>query len=415
MLKILQIAIRNLTRYKRRSVLTGLLIALGVAAVIVFGSLSGTFKQMMIGQITDSMLGHVQIHRTGYVSSIDSLPLDRNIEPKAYERLVKLLDENSNIEKFAPRLKFGAMLSNYETTTNIRLNGIDPLTEAAVVPDLASRVQGGQGNGPLLGQGEILIPELLAKGLQLKIGDTVVLVANNKDGSVNGLTLKVAGLLENISGPGGRDGYIHMADAEELLRLDQPEISEVAIRLKDFDRLKETAAGLTLALQEMKNQKGQYLFEVHTWDQLSPFSSIATMIDMMAVFIKVILMAVVLVSILNIMIMSVYERVREIGTIAAIGTPPGRILWLFLTEGLALGAISSVAGAVLGSGVIGIIHFTGIEVAFGRNRVFSLFPTIEPQQVIYSCLIVIVLSAIASLQPAYKAARLEPVEALRHV
>ena len=141
MLKIIQIAIRNLTRYRRRSILTGLLIALGVAAVIVFGSISGSFKGLMIGQITDSMLGHLQIHRMGYVSSIDNLPLDRNIMPKAFQKLLPVLEGNENILAFSPRLKLGAMLSNYETTTNIRLNGIDPEKELAVVPDLASRVK----------------------------------------------------------------------------------------------------------------------------------------------------------------------------------------------------------------------------------------------------------------------------------
>ena len=251
--------------------------------------------------------------------------------------------------------------------------------------------------------------------MQIKVGDTIVLVAHNKDGSVNGINLKVSGLVESVTGPGGRDGYIHTKDAANLLRMDQPEISEIAVRLKDFGQLEKTTAGLTKTLGEMKNQKGKPIFEIHPWDQLSPFSNIAKMIDMMSLFIQVILIAVVLVSVLNIMIMSVYERVREIGTIAAIGTAPGKILALFLTEGLALGAISAVVGAALGSAVIWIVHSTGVDIAFGRGKIFSLYPTVELKQVVFSCLIVIAISALASLQPAAKAARLEPVEALRHV
>ncbi|MFH1137012.1 MAG: FtsX-like permease family protein [Pseudomonadota bacterium] len=415
MLETIKIALRNLTRYKRRSILTGLIIALGVAAVIIFSGVSGTFKRVMIGQITDSMLGHLQVHRAGYVSSIESLPLDRNIQPKAYDKLVGLLESDAAIEAFSPRLKLAAMLSNYETTTNVRLNGVDPDKEMAVAPDLVKRVMDRPESGRLPARGEILIPDFLAKGMQVKVGDTVVLVAHNKDGSVNGLNLKVAGTVENVTGPGGRDGYIHIRDAAELLRLEQLEISEVALRLKDFDRLKEASAELSTTLREIKNQKGQPLFEVHAWDQLTPFSNIVGMIDLMAVFIQVILISVVLVSVLNIMIMSVYERVREIGTIAAIGVSPGRILFLFLTEGLALGVLGSLAGAVLGGGVIGIIGLTGVDVTFGRNQVFSLFPTVDPKQMLYSCLMVIVVSALAALQPAYKASRLEPVDALRHV
>jgi putative ABC transport system permease protein len=165
----------------------------------------------------------------------------------------------------------------------------------------------------------------------------------------------------------------------------------------------------------LTNQKGQPLFEVHTWDQLSPFSNIANLIDMMSLFIQTILVAVVLVSILNIMIMSVYERIREIGTITAIGTTPAKVLALFLVEGLALGTISALAGTVLGGAIIGIVHFTGVNVTFGRGQVYSLFPTLDPRQILISALVVIVISALASLWPAAKAARLEPVDALRHV
>ena len=94
------------------------------------------------------------------------------------------------------------------------------------------------------------------------------------------------------------------------------------------------------------------IFEVDTWEKLSPFYNIARMIDMMTIFIKVMLIAVVLVSIMNVMIMAVYERVREIGTIAAIGTLPGKILTMFVMEGFSLGALGVIVGDVIGLGVI---------------------------------------------------------------
>jgi len=415
MLKIFHLAWRNLTRYKRRSLLTGLLVALGVIAVVVFGGLSESFKGLVVGEITDSMLGHLQVHRKGYVSSIENLPLDKNIPAKAYEKLRTALEGETAVSAYSPRIKFGGMLSNFETTTSIRLNGVDPDREDRVVPDLRKRITTGRRTGPLIEPGEILAPELLAKGLNLKPGDTVVLVATNLDGSVNGITLKVAGILEGVTGPGGRDGYIHIQDAAVLLRLADLEVSEVAVRLKDFDRLDESFTRLAAAVSSLKNKEGQSMFEVHTWADLSPFANIAQLIDIMTIFIKFILIAVVLVSVLNVMIMSVYERVREIGTLAAIGTTPGKILSLFLAEGLTLGLISSVIGALAGTGLLWVLNLIGVEVTFGRNKVYTLAPSAEPDQLIYVCLIVILVSALASLQPAAKAARLEPVEALRHV
>jgi len=140
------------------------------------------------------------------------------------------------------------------------------------------------------------------------------------------------------------------------------------------------------------------------------------MIDVMTMGIKVILIAVVLISILNVMMMSVYERVREIGTLAAMGTRPGRIMGLFVAEGFCLGLVSALTGAAIGRGVLWVLSLTGVDITFGRgNQVFTLAPSIAPGEVLSACLIVLGVSIMASLQPAAKAARLEPVEALRHV
>jgi len=97
---ILKIAVRNLQRYKRRTLLTSILITLGVVAVLLFVSVSGSFKSMMVGQITDSMLGHLQIHRKGYMASMDSLPLNRNMQEKQIARVKEFLDANEHVEAY---------------------------------------------------------------------------------------------------------------------------------------------------------------------------------------------------------------------------------------------------------------------------------------------------------------------------
>ncbi|MDY0312803.1 MAG: ABC transporter permease, partial [Desulfobacterales bacterium] len=215
-MKILRLAFKNLLRYKRRTLLTGLLIAVGVVAVIVFVGLSDAFKRAITGQITDSMLSHVQVHRKGYTASIDNLPLDRMLSAKAYGKLGDILGADPAVEAFSPRIRFGAMLSNYAQTTNVRLNGVDPAKEEAAAPLLAERIKDRTRTDAILAPGEVVLPEILAKGMALKAGDTVVLVANNKDGSVNGMTFIVAGMVESLMGPGGRDGYLHIDDARAL-------------------------------------------------------------------------------------------------------------------------------------------------------------------------------------------------------
>ena len=416
MIKIMRLALKNLLRYKRRTLLTGLLIAVGVVAVIVFVGMSGAFKQAIVSQITDASLSHFQVHRNGYLASIDNLPLDRMLTAASFEKLSGILSKTEGVTAFSPRIRFGAMLSNYAQTTNVRLNGIDPAKEIAALPLLASRIQGAAHADILLKPGEVLLPEVLARGMEIKTGDTIVLVANNKDGSVNGMTFQVAGVVENLMGPGGRDGYLHIDDAAALLRMETKEISEVAVRVENFDRLDEVTGRLRSVLEPMINPQNKPAFELHTWDQLTPFYNVVRMIDVMTLGVRAILIAVVLISVLNVMMMSVYERVREIGTLAAMGTPPGRIMALFVAEGFSLGLAGALAGAVFGTGLLWILNLTGVEVVFGgANQVFTLAPTIAPAEVISACLIVVGVSILASLQPAAKAARLEPVEALRHV
>jgi len=415
MFDVLRIAWRNLRRYQRRTLLTSLLITLSVVAVLLFTAASGSFRALMVGQITDSMLGHLEIHRKGYVASIDNLPLNLNMSPSQAKKAEEELNKIPQVEAWSPRVKLGAMFSNFTETTNIRLNGVDPAKEAATVPLLRGRLLEGDMSHGLVEPGKILVPELLAKGMKVKVGDAIVLVATNKDGSVNGITFTVQGILEGISGPGGRDGYINIEDARKLLRMDGPEVSEIAVRLKDPAALPRVVAQLRASLGAIKNPKGQPVFEVHSWQQLSPFSTIARMIDMLDLFIKVMLIAVVLISIMNVMIMAVYERIREIGTIMAIGTQPGRVLGLFVSEGFLLGLMGTVLGTVISLGALWVLNIYKVSFDFGRQQGLVLAPQIAVSDVVTVCVMVLLISVLASLQPAWKASRMDPISALRHV
>ncbi len=412
MLKLIKIAVRNLLRYKRRTLLTSSLISIGVMFVIVFVAASGSFKYLMIGQITDSMLGHLQIHKRGYVASIDSLPLTLNLNANQEKKLEKTLQEIPGIEAYSPRIKFGGMFSNFVETTNIRINGVYPEKEIATVPLLSSRIIQGSKS---IQKGEILIPELLANGLKVKVGDGVVVIATNKDGSVNGRQFVVGGIIESVTGPGGRDGYMHIEDAKEVLRMEEIEISEVAVRLKDFGKLNVISNKLDQVLSSELNKEGKPIFDVRTWEKLSPFYNIARMIDIMTFFIRIMLIAIVLISIMNVMIMAVFERIREIGTIAAIGTLPRKILSLFLIEGFSLGVVGAIAGNILAVIIVFIMNVIKITFNFGRQTGLELSPSIKLDDMIIISAIVIFASVIAALHPALKASRMEPVDALRHV
>jgi len=139
------------------------------------------------------------------------------------------------------------------------------------------------------------------------------------------------------------------------------------------------------------------------------------MIDLLTLFIKVILVSIVLISVLNVMVMAVYERIREIGTIAAIGTQPRRIMGLFLVEGLLLGVFGTLIGVALSLGAIFLLNIHKVTFAFGQQSHIVLAPTIGAWDVVAACVVVIVVASLASVQPAWRAARMDPIAALRHI
>jgi putative ABC transport system permease protein len=157
------------------------------------------------------------------------------------------------------------------------------------------------------------------------------------------------------------------------------------------------------------------VLEVHSWQQLSPFANIAKMIDLMTLFIKVVLVAIVLVSVMNVMVMAVYERVREIGTIAAIGTPPRRILSLFLSEGLVLALGATVVGVLISVAAVYGLNQAGITYSFGQQSAIVLVARLRAVDVATVAAMVVAIGVLATLQPAWKASRMDPIQALRHV
>ncbi len=414
MIALLKLAARNLLRYRRRTLLTAILIAVGVVALLLFVATAGSFKQVMVGGITDSMLGHLQIHHKGYTASIDNLPLNLDLKPTAIRKVETLLQSEPAIASYSERVKLGAMFSNFNESTSIRLNGVDPVAEDKTVPALRQRISEGDPKGLLVEPGQILIPDLLAKGMKVKTGDSVVLVATNASGSVNGKTFIVRGVLEAVTGPGGRDGYIHISDARELLRLEQPDIMEIALRLHNLDQLPSVMTKLSVQLDEIRNKDNKPVTELHSWKELSPFANIVKMIDMMTLFIRIMLIAIVLVSVLNVMLMAVYERIREIGTLAAIGTQPNTIMGMFICEGLLLGLVGALAGILLSLACLALLQAMPPTFAFGRE-IITLHPTVSLADLGWVLLASVLVSVLASFQPAWRASRMDPIKALHHV
>jgi len=413
MVNLIKIAFRNLLRYKRRTLLTSILIVIGVVLVVATVGFAAGFKSSVTSILTDSTLSHIQVHKQGYFENVTTSPLDLFLDKGEMQDLKSVLDNNKAVQVYSPRINFSGMLSNYTETTNMRVTGINPLKEAETCPALIDRISGIENKKQFVRPGEVIIPDVIAKAFSLNIGDTIVLVSTNRHGSMNGLTLAIAGILESYGGRFLRDGYVHIEDAKTILRMEEPEISEVAIRLNNLNQLEPVSKQLTTNLH-IGEADSPTTYEMHSWKTLSPFTSILVLVNMITYVIRFILIAIVLLSIMNIMMMAVYERTREIGTISAMGTSARRIRGLFLMEGLALGAVSVCFGLLLGGLVLIILNALNIVFSAGPFTL-KLVTEISLMDLITITATVLIISVFASLQPAYKASRLDPVDALGHV
>ena len=239
---LFKIAMRNLLRYKRRTLLTASLIAIGVVFVLVFIVRVGLFQEH--DDRPDHGL-HARPHadaRKGYVASIDNLPLNLNMKAGAVAKAGEASWTSSpEIEAWSPRIKFGGMFSNFTETTNIRLNGVDP--GKGDRDRAAACCRGSSKARRNIKQGEILIPELLARGMKVKVG---------RHGGHRGHEQGRLGERQAVQGrrassraqPAPADGTATSTWTMpvEILRMEEPEISEIAVRLKDFGKLHSIAA-----------------------------------------------------------------------------------------------------------------------------------------------------------------------------
>jgi putative ABC transport system permease protein len=135
----------------------------------------------------------------------------------------------------------------------------------------------------------------------------------------------------------------------------------------------------------------------------------------MTISVRVLLVFIALISVMNVMIMAVYERIREIGAVSAMGTLPGRIRALYVTEGFLLGVIGSLAGTIISLVAVAVLNIWPIAFNFGRSTGLILKPSLSIGDVVSTVVVVLLVAVIASLQPAIKASRMEPIKALRHV
>ncbi|MEW5852620.1 MAG: FtsX-like permease family protein [Myxococcota bacterium] len=399
----LQLAVRNVARNRRRSLLAASAVFFGVFALLcIRGSLNG-LQTALRSVLVERHSGALQVHRAGYLKQVVGTPL--SLSMKVDDGLLERIRSVEHVVGVSPRLVFGGMLSANDTTALAVVTAFDPAREYQVCPAKPQDVTNGKPVSAEALDGVVAASSLLRR-LKWDGSTPGAILAGDRDGVLNAVDVKPSGSLglPNVPGLESRTVLMTLAHAQELLRM-PGEATEIAIAVDDIRYTREVRDALQALLGSG--------YEVHSWEDLAP----AVKGDqhnqevIFAVLVAVFLLAA-LVGISNTMLVNMLERTREIGTMVSLGMRRGRLLSLFIVEGVALALLGCALG-ILGSALfLAYFNHVGFHVKAVGGGVLHIYPVLGPVQALELTLTCAAGAVVASLYPAWKASRMTPMSAM---
>ncbi len=401
----LTLAWRNIVRNRRRSLLTGGILAFGFASfTLAAGFMAQSFQGLRDNTIR-SGLGHLQFADARTFTQVEDAPLQFALTDA--DPIIARLAQDPAVRVVLPRLEFvGLMAAKTRSVPFVGL-GVDPIAEKTGTDIPTTIVSGAWLDS---GARAVVLGTGLARTLNVAVGDGVTLLTTTPDGTLNAVDAVVAGLAD-IRFKELNDRYlaVPIALAQELLDA-AGSVSKISVVLRETGHEVETAGRLASAL-------GGNL-AVRTWQELAQFyNQVKTLYIGIFGFMGIVLMVVVLLAGINATLMTVTERTREIGTLRALGARPRVILTNFVLEGAVLGAVASVAGALLSLIISAVLNASAIEMPPppGATRGIPINVNFFPLAYVGAALAMTCAAVMASYFPARRAARTSIVEALAHV
>jgi putative ABC transport system permease protein len=416
---LIVLAVRNLLRHKRRTLLTASALVFGIAIMILGRAWNAATARAVVEPAKLSTLGHVQVYAAdaaaqegGEISFIEPQNNYRLI-PHPRGVIETVLRREPRLEAGMARLMIGALLSSGDVSMEGLLIGIDPRARAAVYPALELR----EGRFFEPGEKGVLLNRGVAKKLGVGVGGTVVALGTTADGRLSGVKLKVTGIwmVRGLDAYEWGSCFADIAAVQEIL--DAGDAAGVLIfRQRDGDLPSAPVAASVSAILEKAGIRAR----AYTWEDMGgPFLGGMIVTRFVGGILHLVLAVIAAAGVLNTALMSVFERTREIGTIRAVGARRSRVVSLFLLEGLFLGLTGALGGAVLGAGLVQYFARHGIP-AFSEAQRYSyggdyLYTTLAWGDLASVPALMVLVSVVAALGPALMAARLRPADALRYV
>jgi ABC-type lipoprotein release transport system permease subunit len=401
----IKLAWRNLFRNKRRTLIAGIAIGIGLASLIFVDALWIGMQQNMIKTATASFLGDGQIHQQGFR---DTQAVEKTIN--ALDKVVSSLKQEGIVEHFTLRTLAFGMITSPANVNAINLVGVHPPTEKYLSQIDDAMTAGAYFEGD--NARDIVIGNKLAEILEVGIGDRVVVtVAQSRSGDLSQEMFRISGIY-HVADPEMNSGmaFVRLEKAQQMLALGDS-VHEIAIQFTDTKYGQDKG----LPFWEKYSQDGN---EAIGWTVILPqLEGIFEMSKFSKYIMGIVLFGVVVFGIINTLFMSLYERMFEFGVLRAVGTRPLGMARLILFEAGALAILSIWLGVILGFVVTYLftkigLDYTGIEFA-GVTLQELIYPVMTIQPFILYPIWVFVFTIITGLYPARYAAKMSPAVAMR--
>jgi len=407
--KFLLLAFRNVFRNRRRTVMTLLMVGGGVAGLLLAG---GFFAFMFRGLRESTIrtgLGHIQIFNTEHFRRDEVHVLDTGISD--WKQVAASAQSVSHVRGVAPRIEFYGMLSNGVKSSVFMGSAVDPETEHRMGFD--PRIASGRGlSSNANGEVEALVGTGVARSMSVKVGDGLTILAVTADGALNGIDVQIVGIVSTgFKDLDDRYLRITLPSAQRLLQSDR--VTNLVVGLDKTENTDAVAAQIAPRMQGQRQE-----MTLKKWIELAAYyKQVRTLFSGIFLFLGIIVFFMVLMASVNTLLMSMFERTREIGTMLAMGTPRRWIVALFMVEATLTGLLGAVVG-LAGGNLLGMaLNAAGLHLPAPPGTSFDmLFNVLHvPSLMVGSSVMVIVSLALASILPAIRASRLQIAEALAHV
>lgn len=416
---LLTLALRNLFRHKRRTVLTAAALVLGIALMVLGRAWTAAMEKAVVEPAKSATLGHIQVYAKDAAADeggdVSFITPQNNYRLLAQPRRLaeRITQAEPRLLAGLPRLMVGALLSSGDESMEGILIGIDPRARPTVYPALDLR----EGRHFREGENGVLLNRGVAKRLGAGIGGTVIALGNTADGRMSAVRLRVTGIwwVKGLEAYEWGACYADIAAVQELM--DTPDQAGVLV-LRQRDP--QAPAGPMAATVNAFFEREGIPAHAYTWEEMGgPFIGGMTLTRFVANIMDLVMTVIVAAGVLNTALMSVFERTREVGTLRAVGARRSRVMILYLAEAALLGLGAAVLGGALGAGLVVWFGRYGIP-AFSEAQRYSyggdyLFPALDWTSVLTVPAVMIVVCVVAALGPAVMAARMRPAEALRYV